>query len=121
MTDKQETKVRKNAYKYYDEIVFENQDWSKREISLSSFYAGADYVLKNKHELQEVRCLAEFLARKGILIEFITNVCAFSNECSINYIERTLEGTICEAFSWSDSPQGFDYWSKINDEYNRIK
>lgn len=121
MTDKQMDKVRKNAYKYYDEIVFENQDWSKRDIALSSFYAGADYVLKNKHELQEASCLAEFLARKGILIEFIKNVGAFANDYSITYIERALEGTICEAFSWSDSPQGFEYWSKISDEYNRMK
>lgn len=121
MTDKQMGKVRKNAYKYYDEVIYMNQDWSKRDISLLSFYAGADYVLKNKHEPQEVTCLAEFLARKGILIEFIKNTCAFSNDYSITYIERALEGMICEAFSWSDSPQGFDYWSKISDEYNRTK
>jgi hypothetical protein len=121
MTDKQETKVRKNAYKYYDEIVFENQDWSKRRISLSSFYAGADYVLKNKHELQEVTCLAEFLARKGALIEFMENVLKQRVGFPIEEISSALGDKISVAFAWGDTPQGFEYWRELAEEFETVK
>lgn len=117
MTDKQMEKVRRKAYKYYDEVIYENPNWSNRDIALSSFYAGAEYVLKNKHELQTTTCLAEFLVRKGILIEFIANVCKSRSELSIDVIKCALNGDICSAFSWGGTPQGFDYWANISREY----
>ena len=68
MTDKQEIKVRKNAYKFYDEVIFENLDWSRHDIATASFVAGAEYALANKHdELKEQsREIIKFLKDNGV-------------------------------------------------------
>lgn len=119
MTNKQMDKVRKNAYKYYDEIIYENQDWSKRDISLSSFYAGAEYVLKNKNELRKetVNSLAEFLVMRDALYTFIDNVFEQRGHEHLLYV---LGDTISSAFDWIKTPQGYDYWKKLSREYNEL-
>lgn len=121
MTGKQMKKVRKNAYKFYDEVIFEGENWGKREISLSSFCAGADYVLKNKRELQEVTCLAEFLARKGALIEFMENVLKHRVGSPIKEISLALGDQISSSFAWGDTPQGFEYWQELAEEFEKVK
>lgn len=120
MTDKQMKKVRKNAYKFYDEVIFEGENWSNREISLSSFCAGADYVLQNKRELQEVTCLAEFLARKGVLIEFLENVLKQRGGSPIEEISLALD-QLSAAFAWGETPQGFKYWRELAEEFEIVK
>lgn len=116
MTNKQMDKVRKNAYKHYDEVIFENQDWSKRDIALSSFQAGAEYVLKNKDALRKetVNSLAEFLVMKDALYAFIDNVLEQRGHEHLLY---ALGDTIGAAFEWSKTPQGYDYWHELNREY----
>ena len=121
MTDKQEKQVRKNAYKYYDEVIYESKDWNVRYIALSSFQAGAEYVLKNKHEMQEVTCLAEFLARKGVLIEFLDNVLEKRCSAPIDAISSALGDRITYAFAWGDTPQGFEYWRELAEEFEKLK
>jgi hypothetical protein len=117
MTDKQMVKVRKNAYKYYDEIVFEHDDWSKRDITLSSFHAGAEYVLKNKHELRKdtVNSLAEFLVMEDALNAFIDNVLKQRGHDHLLYILEC--GSIRSAFDWEKTLQGYNYWCELSREY----
>jgi hypothetical protein len=32
--------------------------------------------------------------------------------------ERSLSDALCEAFVWSDTPQGREHWKKLHDEIN---
>jgi hypothetical protein len=124
MTSKQMDKVRKNAYKYYDEIVFENQDWSKREILLSSFYAGADYVLKNKHdELKEQsNSIIKFLKDNGVYEMFWDNLANQKTQEEIISYLKNYFGTpyaFTEAFVWSKTPEGIDFWCDLSEKWDR--
>lgn len=119
MTDKQMEKVRKNAYKFYDNVVYEHQDWNRRDIAISSFYAGADYVLKNKNELRKdtVDSLAEFLVMRDALYAFINNV---FEQRGHEHLLYALDCNIDSAFRWSETPQGYDYWCELSREYNKL-
>lgn len=119
MTDKQMEKVRKNAYKFYDNVVYERKDLNKRDIALSSFYAGAEYVLKNKNELSKdtVDSLAEFLVMRDALYKFINNVLEQRGHEHLLY---ALDCDIDSAFKWSETPQGYDYWYELSREYNKL-
>jgi hypothetical protein len=117
MTDKQLEKVRRNAYKYYDEVIYENPDWSNRDIALSSFQAGADYALRNKYELRKdtVNSLAEFLVMEDALNAFIDNVLKQRGHDHLLYILEC--GSISSAFDWEKTLQGYNYWCELSREY----
>lgn len=119
MTDKQMEKVCKNAYKFYDNVVYENQDWNKFDIVRESFKAGVEYVLKNKYEFRKdtVDSLAEFLVMRGALNAFIENVLTQRGHKDLLY---TLGDSINGAFTWGSTPQGYDYWYELHREYNEL-
>jgi hypothetical protein len=126
MTEKQMVNVRRNAYKYYDEIVFENDDWTKREVTLFSFQAGADYVLKNKHELKEEEQsnakpnIVQFLKDNGAYEMFLDNL---ANQrpggLFIEYLKNDLGTihTISEAFAWNNTQEGINFWLELNGKW----
>lgn len=49
--------------------------------------------------------LSSFLKKKGILRKF-------KNRCTIDNPD-----VIIDAFDWSSTPEGFEYWNKLSDEY----
>lgn len=123
MTDKQERQVRRNAYKYYDNVVYENQDWSRRDIATSSFYAGAEYALKNKYdELKDGKPnIVQFLKDKGVCEMFYANLLHqkqgedLRKYLSYGFFEYNA---ISAAFTWSDTPEGHTFWSEISKSFN---
>ena len=124
MTDKQEMRVRSKAYKYYDEVIYENQDWSMRDIALSSFYAGAEYALKNKYdELRNGRPnIVQFLKDNGVYEVFFENL--FKQKQGRDLSDYFLFGfsnynAISSAFTWSNTPEGHTFWSEISEEFNK--
>lgn len=119
MTEKQEMQVRRKAYKFYDEVIYENQDWSKRDITLSSFQAGAEYALKNKHdELKEQsRDIVRFLKDNGVYDVFFTNL--FNEKqgddlCMYFSLGFHTRDAISAAFIWSSTPEGHDFWEELS-------
>lgn len=119
MTDKQKEKVRNKAYKYYDEIVFENPNWSKRDIAILSFQAGAKYALANKHdELKEQSCdIVQFLKDNGAYEKFLDNLAGKrSKEEIIDFFRQDFGQNYCIncAFAWASTPEGHRFWSEIN-------
>lgn len=129
MTDKQMVKVRRNAYKFYDEIVFENDDWNKRDITLFSFQAGADYVLKNKHLLKEEEQsnakpnLVQFLKDNGAYEMFLDNLAnQRTGELFINYLKNDFGTiyTISEAFAWSNTQEGVNFWYELSEKWQKL-
>lgn len=128
MTDKQMVKVRRNAYKYYDEVIFEHDDWNKRDITLFSFQAGADYVLKNKHELKEEQSnakpnLVQFLKDNGAYEMFWDNLAnQRTGELFINYLKNDFGTiyTISEAFTWSNTQEGINFWCELNEKWQKL-
>ena len=124
MTDKQEMRVRSKAYKYYDEVIYENQDWSMRDIALSSFYAGAEYALKNKYdELRNGRPnIVQFLKDNGVYEVFFENL--FKQKQGRDLSDYFLFGfsnynAISSAFTWGNTPEGHTFWSEISEEFNK--
>lgn len=125
MTDKQMVKVRRNAYKYYDEVIFEHDDWNKRDITLFSFQAGADYVLKNKHELKEEQSnakpnIVQFLKDNGVYEMFFANLlkqkqeevlCLYFSRCFYEY------NAISAAFTWEETPERHTFWEEISERW----
>ena len=128
MTDKQMVKVRSNAYKFYDEIVFENNDWNKRDISLFSFQAGADYVLKNKHLLKEEESNAkpnpvQFLKDNGAYEMFWDNLAnQNTGELFMNYLKNDFGTiyTISKAFAWSNTQEGVNFWCELSKKWQKL-
>ena len=124
MTCKQEMRVRSKAYKYYDEVIYENQDWSMRDIALSSFYAGAEYALKNKYdELRNGRPnIIQFLKDNGVYDVFFENL--FKQKQGRDLSNYFLFGfsnynAILSAFTWGNTPEGHTFWSEISEEFNK--
>jgi hypothetical protein len=125
MTDKQEMKVRRNAYKYYDEVIYEQRDWNKRDIALASFQAGADYVLKNKHEFKEEQSnakpnIVQFLKDNGVYEMFFTHLLNEREGERLNeYFEFAFFDTnaISSAFVWGETPEGHTFWSEISNKW----
>ena len=124
MTDKQEMRVRSKAYKYYDEVIYENQDWSMRDIALSSFYAGAEYALKNKYdELRNGRPnIVQFLKDNGVYEVFFENL--FKQKQGMDLSDYFLfdfsnYNAISSAFTWDNTPEGHTFWLEISEEFNK--
>ena len=124
MTERQEMKVRKNAYKFYDDVIYENQDWSKCDITLSSFYAGADYALKNKHdELKEdSHDIVKFLKDNGVYESFFTNLLnkkQGDDLCRYFLLGFHTIEAISAAFIWSETPEGHDFWEELSGRFGK--
>lgn len=125
MTEKQERKIRREAYKFYDEQIFANTDLCKHDIAQIAFYAGAEYILKNKkefgdtaiHPTTEAGFLLEFLAKRDALVPYIENIFAQRPHELIDMLKEC--SSINSAFSWAGTPQGHDYWHELHNEFTR--
>jgi hypothetical protein len=128
MTDKQEMKVRRNAYKFYDEVIYEHRDWNKRDIALASFQAGADYVLKNKHELKEEQSnakpnIVQFLKDNGAYEMFFANLLNYKQEKDLGkyFLSDFFSiNAISAAFIWSETPEGKDLWCELGAKWRQL-
>lgn len=124
MTQEQLRKIRNAGYKYWDNTVFENSDWSKRDISQFSFEAGAEYALKNKYdELKEDAekknepNIVQFLKDSGAYNLFFANLFnQKQGEVLRGYFLSYFfnYNAILAAFTWDQTPEGQDFWEEIN-------
>lgn len=128
MTHKQEVKVRKNAYKYFDEVIYENQDWDKCDIAISSFCAGAEYALKNKydelkHDVEEKNDkpnIVQFLKDNGVYDMFFANLLNNKQGEDLNFYffsHFSTVSAIMAAFTWTETPEGYRFWEVISDRW----
>jgi len=77
---------------------------------------------ENKYEnFIPYKIFEEFLIKKNILnkfIEYFYKNKTFNKKILVNYIDNCLKIDYIEyAFDWDRTPEGFDYWDKINDEW----
>lgn len=127
MTQEQLRKIRNAGYKYWDNEVFDNHsDWSKREISQFSFEAGAKYALANKYdELKEKDKpnIVQFLKDNGVYEMFWDNLAdQKTKEQIIGYLKYGF-GTACtisEAFTWSSTQEGVDFWYNLSEKWQKL-
>jgi hypothetical protein len=125
MTQEQLRKIRNAGYKYWDNEVFDNHsDWSKREITQFSFEAGAKYALANKYdELKEQSCnIVQFLKDNGVYEMFWDNLAnQKTQEEIISYLKNYFGArcAISEAFVWSKTPEGTDFWYDLSEKWTR--
>lgn len=130
MTDKQMVKVQRNAYKFYDEVIYENKDWSKYDIALSAFQAGADYALKNKYdELKEDAekkngkpNIVQFLKDKGVYEEFFANLLNYKQGENLSkyFLSHFFNvNAISGAFIWGETPEEHDFWEEISEMWHK--
>ena len=125
MTSQQERKVRGRAYKFYDEVIFENLDWSSHDIATASFVAGAEYALANKHdELKEQsREIIKFLKDNGVYEMFWDNLANQNTQEQIIYYLKNYFGTsrtISEAFTWSRTQEGMCFWDGLSEKWQKL-
>jgi hypothetical protein len=127
MTQEQLRKIRNAGYKYWDNEVFDNHsDWSKREISQFSFEAGAKYALANKYdELKEKDKpnIVQFLKDNGAYEMFWDNLANQKTEVLIiDYLKDRFGTvyTISEAFTWSSTQEGVDFWYNLSEKWQKL-
>jgi hypothetical protein len=127
MTQEQLRKIRNAGYKYWDNEVFDNHsDWSKREISQFSFEAGAKYALANKYdELKEKDKpnIVQFLKDNGAYERFWDNLANQKTEVLIiDYLKDRFGTvyTISEAFTWSSTQEGVDFWYNLSEKWQKL-
>jgi hypothetical protein len=127
MTQEQLRKIRNAGYKYWDNEVFDNHsDWSKREISQFSFEAGAKYALANKYdELKEKDKpnIVQFLKDNGAYEMFWDNLANQKTEVLIiDYLKDRFGTvyTISEAFTWSSTQEGVDFWHNLSEKWQKL-
>lgn len=126
MTNEQLRKIRNAGYKYWDNEVFENHsDWSKRDVSQFSFEAGAKYALANKYdELKEQsHDIVQFLKNNGAYEMFWDNLANQKTQEEIIYYLKNNFGssdTISEAFTWSCTPEGVDFWWNLSEQWLKL-
>jgi len=56
--------------------------------------------------------LAEFLAKEEVLPRFVANATH-----SFRNVDRARVESVAEAFNWKDTPEGFEFWKKIDKKY----
>ena len=62
---------------------------------------------------------SKWILKQPWLPQFINNCIAEKNspEKILSYLlGEESSGTVCDAFSWEDTPEGRDFWSKIDNE-----
>lgn len=128
MTHRQLMKVRCRAFKFFDNVVYENQDWNKRDIALKSFQAGAEYALENKYdELKEDAekksdrpNIVQFLKDNGVYEMFFANLLnrKQGEELGRYFLQAFFaSNAILCAFTWSGTPEGHYFWEEISDKW----
>jgi len=58
--------------------------------------------------------LLQFLLERDILDKYIINKANFKDQTEQNVGGHNL---IAYAFDWKNTPEGYDYWSTLDDEY----
>lgn len=66
------------------------------------------------------RKLKNFLRSKGVLSKFKLNMHRFSFPFLDNFGSCNLIG-IGSEFTWENTPEGAEFWGKLNTEYNKLK
>ena len=130
MTSQQKRKVRGRAYKFYDEVIFENLDWSKHDIATASFVAGAEYALKNKYDelkedaekKNEKPNIVQFLKDSGVYEMFFANLLNKKQVDSLSQYFLSYffnDNAISGAFLWDDTPEGDTFWRELSEEWSK--
>lgn len=130
MTGKQEMRVRSKAYKFYDEVIFENLDWSRHDIATASFVAGAEYALKNKYDelkedaekKNEKPNIVQFLKDSGVYEMFFANLLNKKQVDSLSQYFLSYffnDNAISAAFTWDDTPEGDTFWRELSEEWSK--
>ena len=130
MTSQQKRKVRGRAYKFYDEVIFENLDWSKHDIATASFVAGAEYALKNKYDelkedaekKNEKPNIVQFLKDSGVYEMFFANLLNKKQGDSLSQYFLSYffnDNAISGAFLWDDTPEGDTFWRELSEEWSK--
>lgn len=130
MTSQQERKVRGRAYKFYDEVIFENLDWSRHDIATASFVAGAEYALKNKYDelkedaekKNEKPNIVQFLKDSGVYEMFFANLLNKKQGDSLSqyFLSHFFnDNAISGAFLWGDTPEGHTFWNEISERWEK--
>ena len=65
---------------------------------------------------RELKLLRSLLRSKGAYNKFKLNIKAQDGSIVTHLSTCSLACSIACAFVWSDTPEGSDYWSKLNDE-----
>lgn len=65
--------------------------------------------------MKTVRQWAEHLP-EPIRTQFLENVVEQNGEFCLEIIRHDLAGCIIIDFTWSETPQGFDYWDNIHEQ-----
>ena len=88
-------------------------------ISIPVAYAFGSIEFKRKTKPEDVISpeLLEFLKEKGVFEDFMSNYNDNRNAEWRKYWAY-LDGITC-AFDWEDTPQGWDYWNDLDDEYEQ--
>ena len=88
-------------------------------ISIPVAYAFGSIEFKRKTKPEDVISpeLLEFLKEKGVFEDFMSNYNDNRNAEWRKYWAY-LDGITC-AFDWEDTPQGWDYWNYLDDEYEQ--
>lgn len=130
MTQEQLRKIRNAGYKFWDKTVFENSDWSKRDVSQFSFEAGARYALANKYdELKEDAekkndkpNIVQFLKDNGVYEMFFANLFNQRTEADLSSYFLSCffnSNAISAAFAWDRTPEGNTFWCEISRKWSK--
>lgn len=63
--------------------------------------------------------LLSILIKRKALDKYISNTLKQLKEQKFKYIISTNEINSCSLFYWTDTPEGFDFWYNIYEEYIR--
>lgn len=70
-----------------------------------------DFMYKPKHPELFTPELEQFLYKKGVLESVLNNI------NSQKFVFSDQLTNLSKAFIWCDSPEGYDYWSVLEDEF----
>lgn len=61
--------------------------------------------------------LQDFLLRENALLQFMDNIRRFRSESEA--LQKISDKTLCtcNGYPWSDSPEGHDFWSKLDSKW----
>lgn len=89
---------------------------------------------KKKARLLQARILYKYLKRNNCIADFATNVLKYEHgmnnpktknlrEFNKSNILNVLAdiGSICQAFSWVETPQGDAYWRQLDNDYYKFR
>jgi len=65
---------------------------------------------------KQIKLFESFLAGELAFLNFVTNVQKTENTIDKSY-QAKYEEVILGAFGWDYTPEGFEYWDKLNDAW----